>query len=252
MSVAWLIARHDLKRMLVQPWSWALLAATLALLAYFFLLSLDGFLALSPKFAGLNDAPGVTDLIAVPLLRTLGNLFLLIVPLLTMRAIAGERRQHALSLLLGAGIGNASIVVGKWLAVWLYAALLIGLVACMPVALGFGTTLDYGKLAGAVIGLLAETAMLAAIGVFASSWTEQPAFAAALALVLNLLFSVVDAGARFQGIGNSGINYLALPTHLDPLFRGIVSSIDLGYFALIVVAALALAARRVDALRDVA
>lgn len=63
------------------------------------------------------------------------------------------------------------------------------------------------------------------------------------------LLSVVDAGARMQGIGNAGINYLALPTHLQPFTRGIVSSVDLVYFLILATVALALAARRLDDLR---
>jgi ABC-2 type transport system permease protein len=65
------------------------------------------------------------------------------------------------------------------------------------------------------------------------------------------LLAIVDAGARLQGIDNTGINYLALPTHIEPFFRGLVTSVDIVYFVLIVVAALALAARRLDRLRRV-
>lgn len=250
MSATVLIARHELRRFIVQWWSWALAAATLALLAYYFLLSLDGFLALAPKLAGHSDAPGVTDLVAVPLLRTLGNLFLLLIPLLGMRAIAGERRAHSLALLLGAGVGDAPIVLGKWLAVWTYALLLIALATLLPLSLGVGTTLDGGKLAATVLGLALEAGALAAIAVWASSLTEHPAFGAAIAIAVNLLLTVLDAGARMQGVGNGFINYLALPTHLAPFCRGIVSSVDAAYFALIALLALALATRRVDTLRS--
>jgi len=250
MSATWLIARHELRRLAVQWWAWALAAATLGLLAYYFLLALDAFLALSPKIAAHSDAPGATDLVAVPILRLLGSLLLLLMPLFGMRAIAGERRTHSLALLLGAGIGDAPIVLGKWLAVWIYALLLIALVSLLPLSLGFSTTLDGGKLATTVLGLALEGAALAAIAVWASSITEHPAFAAAIAIAMNLLLSVLDAGARMQGVSNSFINYLALPTHLAPFCRGIVSSVDAIYFVLLTLLALALATRRVDAMRS--
>jgi len=250
MSVAWLIARHELRRTFVQPWAWLLLAATLALVAYDFVLYVGAFFEASGKAVGLDSSVGVTDRIAIPVLYALANLLIMLVPLVTMRSIAGDRRQHALTLLLASGVGNGSIVVGKWLSAWLYVALLIGLVSLMPLALGFGASLDYGRIASAVIGLLAQTAMLCAIGVWASSWTDQPAFAAALTLGLTLLLSMVDVGARLQGVHNAGINYLAIPTHLGPLFHGIVSSIDLAYFAIVTTVALVLSARRVDTLRE--
>ena len=62
--------------------------------------------------------------------------------------------------------------------------------------------------------------------------------------------AVVDAGARLQGISNSGINYLALPTHLEPFFRGLLASVDIVYFGLVAGVALALASHRIDTLRS--
>jgi len=171
-------------------------------------------------------------------------------PLLGMRAIAGERRAHSLALLLGAGVGDAPIVLGKWLAVWCYALLLIGLVLLMTSSLGFSTTLDVGKLAATVLGLALQAGAMAAIAIWASSITEHPAFAAAIAMAVNLLLTVLDAGARMQGVSNSFINYLALPTHLAPFCRGVVSSVDAVYFVLLALLMLALATRRIDALRS--
>lgn len=249
MSAAFLIARHEWRRLAVQPFAWTLAAVVVALVAWQFLLSLQGFIDLAPKLGGLEDAPGVTDIVGIPLLRSFSNLLVLIVPLVTMRAIAGERRAATLPLLLASGVGSGRIVLGKYFGALGYVLLLVLLVALMPLALGAGTSLDYGKLAAAVLGLALFAAALVAIGLLCSAWAAQPALAAAAALALTGLLAVVDAGARLQGITNSGINYLALPSHLEPFFRGIVASVDIAYFALLAGVALALAARRLDALR---
>lgn len=250
MSVAALIARHEWRRLAVQPFAWMLAAVALALMAWQFLLSLDGFLELAPKLGGLEHAPGATDLVALALLRSWSSLLVLLVPLVTMRAFAGERRAQTLPLLLASGVGNARIVLGKYLGALGYVLLLTALVALMPLALGFGTPLDYGKLAAALLGLALQAGALAAIGTACSAWTAQPALAAAAALALSSLLAVVDAGARLQGIDNSAINYLALPTHLQPFFFGLVGSVDVVYFVLLAVVALALATRRLDTLRS--
>ena len=68
------------------------------------------------------------------------------------------------------------------------------------------------------------------------------------ATILNTRINV--ANLSLQGISNAGINYLALPTHLEPFFRGLVASVDIVYFLLIIAVALALATRRLDALRS--
>jgi ABC-2 type transport system permease protein len=249
MSAAALIARHEWRRLFVQPFAWALAAVVVAMTAWLYLLSLETFLQLAPKLGGLKDAPGVTDLVVVPLLRSFSNLLILLVPLITMRTIAGERRAQSLSLLLAAGVGNVRIALGKFFGAFGFVLLIVVLVLLMPLALELGTSLDLGRLAAAALGVCLFAAALTAIGVLCSAWTSQPALAAAGAFAITSLLSIVDAGARVQGIENSGINYLALPTHVEPFFRGFVSSVDIVYFLLIVVVALAFTARRLDRLR---
>jgi ABC-2 type transport system permease protein len=251
LSVAALIARHEWRRLAVQPFAWMLAAIVIALMAWQYLLALEAFLQLAPKLGGLKDAPGVTDLVAIPLLRSFSNLLMLLVPLITMRAIAGERRQQSLALLLAGGVGNVRIVIGKFFGAYGFVIVLTLLVVAMPLALALGTALDFGRLFAAIIGLVLFAGALTAIGVLCSAWTPQPALAAASAFAITSLLAIIDAGARLQGIDNTGINYLALPTHIEPFFRGLVSSVDIVYFVLIVVVALAFAARRLDRLRSV-
>jgi ABC-2 type transport system permease protein len=140
------LARNELRRLFAQPLAWALLAAVLGLLAYFFLLSLEAFLLVMPKLAGAAAAPGAGDLIALPLLRAIASLLLLIVPLLGMRAIAGERQSGTLPLLMASGLSDARIVLGKFLALLVFFAVLIALALAMPLSLDVGTTLDLGRL----------------------------------------------------------------------------------------------------------
>ena len=247
-----LIAAHEWRRLAVQPFAWVLAAVVVALMAWQFLLALEAFLTLAPKLGSLKDAPGVTDLVAIPLLRSFSNLLMLLVPLVAMRSIAGERRSHSLPLLLAGGVGNARIVVGKYSGALGYVVVLIVLVAAMPLALGIGTSLDLGRLLAALLGLVLFASALVAIGVMCSAWTSHPALAAASAFALTSLLAIVDAGARLQGVDNMGINYLALPTHIEPFFRGLVASVDVVYFLIVTAVALAFAAHRLDRLRSVA
>lgn len=250
MSASGVIAAHEWRRLVVQPWSWGLMAATMALLAYLFLMSLDTFLQLAPKLAGNSDAPGATDLVGAPILRVFANLLIFLVPLLTMRSIAGERRQHSLTLLLAAGVGNGAIVFGKWLGCVAWLLVLVALVSLMPLSLTAGTALDLGRIGAAVLGLVLEVGALCAIGLMTSAWTAQPALAAAVAVAINLLLTLVDTGARLQGVSNGAINWLAMTSHLEPPFRGIVASVDIAYFVIVTAVALALAAHRLDQLRS--
>lgn len=244
------IARNEWRRLFAQPLAWVLLAATVAVLAYFFLLTLQGFLGLSPKLAGLPSAPGATDLVAQPLMRAVASVLLLVAPLLGMRAIAGERQSGTLALLQSSGVGATRIVLGKFIALCGFFAVLAALALAMPASLAIGTHLDWGRLGSGLFGLLLFAAALTAIAVAASSFTRQPAVAAGLALALNLVLWMLDAGARYEGVSSDFINYLALPTHLEPFLHGIVATVDIVYFVLLAAVALGLAVRRLNAERE--
>jgi len=243
------IARNEWRRLFAQPLAWALLAATLAVLAYFFLLGLQGFLGLMSKLAGMPSAPGVTDLVALPLLRAVASLLLILAPLLGMRAIAGERQSGTLTLLQASGIGGGGIVLGKFAALCAFFVVLIVLALTMPASLAIGTHLDFGRLFAGGLGLVLFAAALAAIAIAASSFTRHAVVAAIVALAINLVLWMLDAGARYEGVTSTFINYLALPTHLEPFLHGIVATVDIVYFVLLAAVALALAARRLNAER---
>ena len=244
-----IVARNELRRIFLTPLAWVLLAAVLGVLGYFFLLALGAFLALMPKIAGMADAPGVTDLVVLPLLRATASLLLIVAPLLGMRAIAVDRQNGSLTLLLAAGVGDARIVIGKFVGLLAFAIVFIVLAAAMALSLDIGTSLDLGRIGAAALGLILFAAALIAIAVAASSMTQSAPLAASVALIVNLLLWMLDAGARYEGVSSTFVNYLALPTHLEPFLHGIVATVDVVYFVLIVVVALALAARRVSALR---
>ena len=244
------VARLEWRRMLVRPLAWVLAALTLAWLAWNFTLLLGGFLAGQVQRAALPDGPGFTDLVAVPLLGQLAQLSFLVVPLLGMSVIAGERRNGTLPLLFAAGLPASRIVLGKYLALLGWLLLWLALTLAMPLALAHATDLDWGKLAAATLGLALMLAALAALGVACSAFASHPAIAAAAALIIALALWSVNVGAQMAGINGGVLNWLAMSTHEQPLLRGLVSTADLAWFALLIVVALALASRRLDNERE--
>lgn len=243
------VAHSEWRRLWVRPFAWTLAAAVLAWLGWQFVLALAQFLAAQVKLAALSDGPGYTDLVAVPLLAQFAQLALLLVPLMTMQLIAGERRAGTLPLLFAAGLSPLRIVLGKYAAVlgWLLLVLLLTL--AMPLALAHVTAPDWGKLAAATLGVALTLAALAAIGVACSAYASHPALAAASALVVTLALWAVNLGAQAGGIAGGVLNWLALPSHLQPMWRGIVSTADIAWFAIVAVLALALATHRLAAER---
>jgi ABC-2 type transport system permease protein len=241
------VTRLEWRRLLVRPLAWVLAALTLAWLAWNFTLLLGGFLAGQIQRAAVPDGPGFTDLVAVPLLGQRAQLAFLVVPLLGMSVLAGDRRNGTLPLLFAAGVPASRIVLGKYLALLGWLLLWLALTLAMPLVLAHATHLDWGKLAAASLGLTLMLAALAAIAVACSSFASHPAIAASAALIIALGLWSVNLGAQMAGLNGGAINWLAMSTHLQPLLRGLVSTADVLWFVLLIVLALALATRRLDA-----
>ena len=248
------VTQLELRRLFLRPLAWVLAALTLAELAWRFVLLLGNFLGAQIKLAALPGGPGFTDLVAVPLLSSLltggivpfglTELALLIVPLLTMSTLAGERSNGTLPLLLATGTSARAIVLGKYLAVCSWLLLWLALALAMPLTLAYATPLDWGKLAAATLGVMLLLAALAAIGVACSAFASHPAIAATASLLLALGLLMVNLGAQTAGMDNGAINWLALGTHLETLLRGLVSTADVVWFLLVIAIALTLAVHR--------
>lgn len=237
----------ELRRLFVRPLGWVVAALTLAWLGWNFTLLLGSFLAGQIRLAALPDGPGYTDLVAVPLLGQLAQLAFVVVPLLSMQMLAGERRADTLPLLFGNGLRPWQIVLGKYLALLCWLGLWLALTLAMPLSLAGHASLDWGKLAAASLGLALLLATLAALGLACSAFASHPAVAAVAALLLTLALWGLDLGAQMAGVTNSLTHALAMSSHLQPMLRGVVDTADLAWFALLAVLALALASRRVAA-----
>jgi len=240
------IAIRELKNLFLSPLAWTIMAVLQLILAYLFLSQLDTFMLLQPRLAGIEGAPGVTDIVVAPLLQTSGFLLLLIAPAITMRVFSDERRNRTLSLLLSAPVSMTDIVLGKFLGVSLFFLLLLTLLAAMPLALYAGTTLDAGKLAAGLLGLALLLGTFAAIGVFMSSLTEQPVVAAISTLGLLLLLWIIDWSGDSQEGMTDLLPYLSLKTHFESFLKGLFSTADVTYYLLLIAAFLILSIRRLD------
>lgn len=238
------IAARELRSHLFSPLTWSLLAVMQLLLAWLFLAQIEGFLDIQPRLAGLQQPPGVTDLIALPLLDTAAIVLMLLVPLLSMNVFSREFSSGSFDLLLSSPVSMTAIVIGKYLALLAIIGFMLLLVCMMPLSLLLGGGLDLGMLAAGLLGLGLNMAVYAAIGLLMSSLTRYPAIAAASSYgVLMLLWIINLAGS------SELFRTIALSDRFQRLLSGLVDSGDLVYFLLLILTCLALCIRRLDTLR---
>jgi ABC-2 type transport system permease protein len=242
------IAGRELRSLFVSPLAWAALALVQFVLAWMFLVQIDQYVPMQPQLAGITGAPGVSDLLIAPWLANAGLVLILLTPLLSMRLLSQEIANGSLHLLLAAPLGLGQIVLGKYLGLLGFLALLLVLTAAMPLSLMAGSELDLGKLAAGLLGLGLLLAAAGAIGLYLSARFRQPAAAATAGLGLLAFLWLADHSV--PGGEDAGIfTWLSLTHHYQFLLRGLVRSNDLAYFLLLILLPLALTVQRLDQLR---
>ncbi len=244
------IAWRELRSLFLSPLAWTLLAVVQFILAYVFLVLLDQYLGLQPRLSLIGNAPGVTALVVAPLFTNLAAfVFMLVVPLLSMRLISEERRSRTLPLLFSAPVSMTEIVLGKYFGLLGFLIVMVALMSLMPLSLLLGGRLDYGQFAAILLGFILLLATFAAIGLYMSSLTAHPAVAAisAIGILLFLwLVALASPQATQNGPGTTLLGYLSMPGHFESLARGVFRSSDVIYYLLCIVLCLTLAVRRLD------
>ena len=238
-----LIALRELKSLFSVPSTWFMLAALQFVLAWFFLARLDAFLEIQPQLAQLANPPGVTATVAAPVFNTVALLLLMLVPMFTMRLIAEERRNQTFALLLSAPVSSFQIVLGKFLGLYAFLALLISALPPMLYSLALGTPLDHGLLLCNMLGLGLLTASFVSLGLYVSALTTQPLIAAIGAFAALAGLWLADIGATAD---DSPWHQLSPLYHFQNFNAGLLNSYDAAFFVLFSLFFLLLAVRRID------
>ena len=161
-----MIARKEFRSLIVTPSTWLILGGLQFIFAWFFLARLDAFLQVQAQLAQLANAPGATLAVATPLFDTLALIFMMLVPVFTMRLIAEERRNQTLVLLMAAPISGLHIILGKFLGIMLFFITIIISCTFMTLSLSTGTQMDIGLLLCNAFGLLLLVSSYTALGLY--------------------------------------------------------------------------------------
>ena len=241
------LARRELRSLFLSPLAWAILAIVQFILAYLFLSQLQEFLLIQPKLATIDNAPGVTELVVVPLYSSAAFIMMLVTPLLTMRLISEERRNKSLALLMSAPVSMTEIILGKYIGMLGFAAIMIVIMTLMPLSLFFAGTLDIGLLFTIVLGISLLLAAFIALGLYMSSLTAQPTIAAMSTFGLLLLLWIIDwAGNKTEAAASGLLEYLSMLRHFETFTKGVFDSSDFVYYILFIFLFLILSIRRLD------
>jgi ABC-2 type transport system permease protein len=172
------------------------------------------------------------------------GLLLLIVPVITMRLFAEERKAGTLELLLTAPVRESHVVIAKYLASMAVLAVMIGLTGVYAVVLGLFGSPDWGAIYSGYLGLLLLASTLVAIGLAVSALTSNQVIAAIV--TIGILFSLwmVDTLASMLPDALERIFIsVSLLARFTPFATGAMYTSDFGFFFSATLLALFLAMR---------
>jgi ABC-2 type transport system permease protein len=174
----------------------------------------------------------LNDLVFRPTFYSAAVVLMLVLPLLTMRLFAEEKKLRTFELLLTSPIGVNEIVAGKFLGAYaIYLGLLL-LTGIVPLILSVYSSFDWTPVLTGYLGLALLGALFVAIGLLASAVTENQIVAAFLSFGILLLVWLLGGLGSILGdtpLGNA-MSYLSFIEHYDRLVRGLLDTRDLLYY----------------------
>ena len=240
------IAKRELGALFRSPLAWVIAAVMQGIFAWLFLLTLESYLAAQATLATQDHAPGVTAFMTFRYMAPASTLYLLICPLLTMRLFADEYRLHTFALLQSSPVSATSMVIGKFLGVFVFIILLSLLMTLMPASLLMVSGIDAPTLALSLLGVLCLAAAATAVGLYFSTLTRH-SMVAAICSIATLVFLWLMGKGSFSTVWvTDAMSALALSTHLGNFFQGVVDARELAYFGVITSLFLLLAIVRVE------
>jgi ABC-2 type transport system permease protein len=202
------------------------------------------------QMMGQQQPMSVNDMVIRPLLGFAGTIALFLIPMITMRLIAEEKRTGTIELLLTSPVTDLEIILGKWLgAVLLYMSVLGMSVLNIAMLFLWGKP-DLKPLLVAYLGLLLQGGCLLALGTLISTMTRNQIVAGGVTFFVSLLLWLLQ---WFTAYGASPalqvINYLSIVTHMENFSKGVIDSKDIVFYLSFIFFLLFLTKRSMESLR---
>ncbi len=243
MSTVWTIARRELKALFDSPTAYILLVVFLAVNDFLFFRQAELY--------------GVATL--RPMLDLLPWLLLVLVPAVTMRALAEDMRSGVIEVVLAQPLTELEWLAGKYVGQVLFLWIALGLTMFIPLGLATGAHLQWGVVVAQYVGAGLLSAGLAGVGVWASSVTRNQITAFIVGVAVMFALVLVGLDPLLVGLPpelGAIAGALGVLSHFGGIGRGVIDLRDAVYFlslagVFLVLAYLALMQRRLSSRGEV-
>ena len=246
------IARRELGAYFASPIAYAVLAMFALVFGYFFASLVNWFVQQSMQMGamGMGGPVNVNQMLIRSLLQNAAVVILFVLPMITMRTYAEEKRSGTIELLLTSPVSDLQIILGKFLgALGLYTAMLAITLIHMAVLFAFGNP-EWKPIATGYLGLWLLGACFISVGLLISSLTRNQIIAGAVSFGVFLLLWVIDwIGGSFGPAAEKVVGYLSIVGHLDDFAKGVIDTKHLIFYLSFITFGLFLTAKAVDSER---
>jgi ABC-2 type transport system permease protein len=246
------IFRKELVSYFRSPIAYGVMAFFALITGYFFYVAVVYFvqMGIQSSMMGQNQPMNVNESVIRPLFSNISVIGLFIIPMITMRLFAEEKRTGTIELLVTSPVTDLEIILGKWLAALaLYASILLVSLLSMITLFMYGNP-DWRPVLVGYLGLLLQGGCLLAIGTFISTCTRNQIVAGVAGFSVCLLLWVLDWLSSFQdSVAAKVVAYMSVLQHFDSFSKGILDSKDILYYLSAIFIGLFLTARSLESLR---
>ena len=157
--------------------------------------------------------------------------FLFVIPAITMRLLSEENKSGTIELLVTKPVQDLEIVLGKFLAAWALIGITLAPTLVYYLTIAFIGKVDHGPVIGGYLGLLLMAGVYVAIGLFASSLTENQVIAFIIGFGLVFGFFMLDKVLPYVPEWmTTTVEFLGIDYHYGNITRGVIDSRDIIYF----------------------
>jgi ABC-2 type transport system permease protein len=248
------IARREIHSFFVSPVAYFVLTGFVLLSGYFFfnLLTYFNFMLQRMQMMPYNgmEMPNLNQWVIESFYQTLVVVLVFLIPLLTMRIVAEEKKRGTFELLVTSPISVTDIVLGKFAGIGFFILLMSLAAAVFPLLLVVYGNPEVPPIFTGLLGLVLVSLAFSSVGMAVSCFTENQIVAGICSMVTLLLFYVIQSPAQaLEGRAAEILLYLSPVAQLKDLFRGVITLKSILYFMSVIIFGLFLSQRALEAYR---
>jgi len=246
------ICRKELKSYFASPIAYLLLAIFGVIFGFFFYSATAFFVqaSIQSQMSGRGMPMDVNQYVIRPLLSNASVIGLFLLPMISMRLYAEEKRSGTMELLMTSPVKDIEVILGKFIAALLMYACVLSVAALnLAILFAYGKP-DWKPILVGLLGLLLQGGALLAVGMFISTTTRNQIIAGGASFAVFLLLWVLDWVSAYETAPWAKVvSYISVVPHFESFTKGVLDTKDLVFFLSMMFLGIFLTARSLESLR---